>query len=329
MIYEKIPLAMKVLITIFCSLIVFQLAAQDIKKEAYDNGSPKTEGAYTSSDFKTGLWKYHYPNGKLEAEGSYNGKEAGKTIDVIRKGRNSVINDKSSVRHGEWVFYYSNGQKKGTINYKDGCPQGYLTKWYKTGEKMEETEYIECKPIGNKKIWAREGWLKYETTNEGNGRSMEIEWYENKQKKSAIPYKNGQQYGRVKRWYETGQKEEDVMMKNTRVHGSYRSWYPDGNKQREFFSINNVMSGEYREWSSDGKLLWEIIEMTDETKISVKNYWPNGQVKMQGKSNMPESLSIHQWSQTREGYWTYWYKDNTVTKSEKYSKGQLLTVEMP
>lgn len=320
---------MKIFTTFFFSLFFLQLVAQEAKKEAYSDGAIKSIGAYTSAKLKTGLWKYYYSNGKLEAEGTYNGKEAGRVINVIRKGKNSAVNDKSSMRDGKWVFYYSNGQKKGTITYKDGCPQGLLTKWYKTGEKMEETEYVDCKPAGNKKIWARDGWLKYETINEGNGRSMEIEWYASGQKKSAIPYKNGQQYGRVKRWYENGQKEEDVMMKNTRVHGSYRSWYANGNKQREFFSINNVMSGEYREWTEDGKLLWEIIELTDEKKISVKNYWPNGQVKIEGKANMPESLSIHQWSQTREGYWTYWYKDGSVTKSEKYSNGQLLTVEMP
>ncbi|MCH2022735.1 MAG: hypothetical protein MK207_09680 [Saprospiraceae bacterium] len=320
---------MKLLTTLFCCGIILQLTAQEYKKESYDNGAPLSEGAYTASNFKTGVWKYFYPNGNIEAEGSYNGKQAGKTINVIRKGKNSAINDKSSVRNGKWTFYYSSGSKKGTINYSDGCPTGLLTKWYKTGEKMEETEYIDCKPLGNKKIWAREGWLKYETTNEGDGRSTEIEWYASGQKKSSVPYRNGQQYGRVKRWYESGQKEEDVMMKNTRVHGSYRSWYANGNKQREFFSINNVMSGEYKEWTEDGKLLWEITEMDNEQKIQVKNYWPNGQVKMSGKSHMPESLSIHQWSQTRHGYWTYWYKDNTVSKSEKYANGQLLTVEMP
>jgi antitoxin component YwqK of YwqJK toxin-antitoxin module len=89
------------------------------------------------------------------------------------------------------------------------------------------------------------------------------------------------------------------------------------------------MNGEYREWTKEGKLLWEIIEMTTEKKIEVKNYWPNGNVKMTGKSLMPESLSIHQWSQTRDGYWTYRHEDNQVSKSEKYKSGQLLNVEMP
>lgn len=320
---------MKILTTIFCVLLVFQLTAQEVKKETYENGAIKAEGAVAASRFKTGVWKFYYTNGELEAEGSYNGKEAKNFVDVIRGGKGSAIDDASSQRTGKWTYYYNNGKKKATISYKDGCPEGILTKWYKTGEKMEEAEYIDCQPLGNKKVWAVEGWLKYETTNEGGGRSTEVEWYASGQKKSEIPYKDGQQYGRVKRWYENGNKEEDVMMKNTRVHGSYKSWYPNGNKQREFFSINNVMSGEFREWDEQGHLVWEVIESTEEKKILVKSYWPNGQVKMQGKSNMPESLSIHQWSQVRDGYWTYWDKDGTVTKSEKYSAGQLLTVEMP
>jgi len=320
---------MKLFTTLFCSLFFFQLIAQNIKKELYEDGKIKAEGTYNSAKLKTGIWKYYYTNGNLEAEGSYNGKKIGKTTDVIRKKRNSAIDDKSSARNGKWTFYYTNSKKKGTVSYESGCPNSLLIKWYKTGEKMEEAAFIDCKPMGNKRVWSKDGWLKYETINEGNGRSMEVEMYASGEKKSAIPYKNGQQYGRVKRWYEGGQKEEDVMMKNTRVHGSYRSWYSNGNKQRQFFSINNVMSGEYKEWNTEGKLLLEIIELTEENKITVKRYWSNGELKMQGKSNMPQSLSIHEWSQTRQGYWTYWEKDGTIIKSEKYSNGQLLTVEMP
>lgn len=320
---------MKKFTTIFCCLLLVQLTAQEIKKESYDDGSIKSEGAYNAAGIKIGLWKFYYPNKDLEAEGSYNGKPAKSNIEVLRGNKNSSMEDASSERDGQWTYYYNGGNKKASILYKNNCPTGLLTKWYKTGEKMEETEYIDCKPLGNKKVWAIEGWLKYETTSEGSGRTIEIEWYASGQKKSEIPYKDGQQYGRIKRWYESGQKEEDVMMKNTRVHGSYRSWYSNGKSQREFFSINNVMSGEYKEWDKDGHLLWEIVELTDESKIMVKNFWPNGQVKMQGKSTMPESLSIHEWSQTRDGYWTYWLKDNTVSKTERYSKGQLLTVEMP
>jgi len=319
---------MKINLLIIALLFSVTLVAQK-KVNKWSDGTVKSEGAYAMTGLKNGLWKFYYPNGNLEAEGTYNGQHSPKTIEVIHQRRGSAIEDEGAMRDGKWTFYYSNGQKKGEIVYEEGCPTGTLQKWYKTGEKMEESEYIDCKPLGNKKVWHRDGWLKYETVQKENSRSIEMEYYANGQKKSMIPYKKGQQYGRVKRWYKNGQKEEDVMMKNTRVHGSYRSWHNNGKRKREFFSINNVMSGEYREWTKEGYLLWEIIELTDEKKISVKNFWSNGQVKMKGKAKMPPSLSIHQWSQTRDGYWIYYYKDGTVLKSEKYSNGQLINVQMP
>lgn len=316
--------------TLFFSISIILTGYAQTQKEYWEDGSTlKAEGAYSSSNTKTGTWKYFYKNGQLEASGDYTGKTTDKPINVVRLGRNTAVDDKKTIKTGEWLFYYDNGQKKAKGIYRDGCPEGIVVRWYKSGEKMEEVEYVACKAVGNRKVWDKAGWLKFETRVEGNGRSVELEWYQNGQKKAEIPYKNGQQYGRVKRWYVTGQKEEDVMMKNTRVHGSYRSWYPNGNKQREFFSINNVMSGEYREWSDNGTLLWEIIERSDDGMIIVKNYWDNGEIKMKGISKLPSSLSIHQWAQTRQGQWTYWYKDKSVLKTENYDDGKLVSTEMP
>jgi antitoxin component YwqK of YwqJK toxin-antitoxin module len=319
---------MKRLLFLFLCFFVLELNAQEVRKETYENGLTKSEGAYNSSKVKTGHWKYYYTNGKLEAEGTYKGKVDKAYPVLIRKSRDSAIDDEGVAREGKWTFYYTNGQPKASVTYKDGCPYGSMIKWYKSGEKMEESRYEGCQNLVAKKLWDKTGWLKQEMVDEGKGRSIQVEWYKNGQKKAAVPYRNGKQYGRVKRWYANGQKEEDVMMKNTRVHGSYRSWYENGNKQREFFSISNVMSGEYKEWNEQGNLLWEIKELSDEKKILVINYWPDGSLKMKGKSNMPPSLSIHEWSQTRQGYWTYWY-EGKVTRSEKYNNGQLLTVEMP
>lgn len=320
---------MKIFTTILLTLFLSSLLWGQPKEQQWSNGNKKSEGAYTAAGLKTGTWKFYYENGKLEAEGSYNGVYSADNVDVIRKGRNSAIEDEGATRIEDWTFYYDDGAKKGTISYQEGCPTGKLIKWYKEGSKMEEVEYIDCKPIGNRKVWHRDGWLKYETIQEEDGKSVEMEYYSNTQKKSSVPYRDGQQYGKVKRWYQNGQKEEDVMMKNTRVHGSYRSWHSNGNPKREFFSINNVMNGTYREWTKDGTLLWEIREMKEEKAIEVKNYWTTGEVKMEGKASMPASLSIHQWSQSREGYWTYYHNDGTVLKSEKYSKGKLINVQMP
>lgn len=315
----------------FSILLTVSVQAQNIKKAYWDNGELKSEGALNSAGYKIGPWKYYYQSGELEAKGEYTGNRIDRTLDVFKKSKYSSIDDanNASARNGEWVFYYSSGQVKGKVTYQDGCPVGKVTRWHKNGQKAEESDYIDCKPIGGRMMWDKEGKKYFETRLEGGGRSVEIEWYPNGQMKSMIPYKDGQQYGKVKRWYANGQREEDVMMKNTRVHGSYRSWYPNGKKQREFFSINNVMSGEYREWNEEGNLVREIIESTERKLIIVRTYWDNGQKKMEGTSKMPPSLSIHQWAQSRHGSWTYWDKSGDVLKTENYDTGRLESIDMP
>jgi antitoxin component YwqK of YwqJK toxin-antitoxin module len=319
---------------LFFSCFIFiaqQSFAQQVKKDYWDNGKVKSEGAYNNASMKVGKWKYYYQNGQLEVIGDYTGNKIDKTIEVFKSSKTSALDDgnNASARNGEWVFYYSDGKVKGKASYQDGCPVGKAVRWHKNGGKAEESDYIDCKAIGGRMMWDDEGRKYFETRMEGNGSTVEIEWYPDGQMKSMIPFKNGQQYGRVKRWYKTGQREEDVMMKNTRVHGQYRSWYANGKKQREFFSINNIMTGEYREWNEAGILVREIIESTEQKIIVVRNFWDNGTKKMEGTSKMPPSLSIHQWAQSRNGAWTYWDKDGNVLKTENYEDGRLVSVEMP
>lgn len=318
----------------FMLVICFSVStvmAQQTKKNYWENGKVKSEGAVNGAGLRTGKWKYYYQNGSLEASGDYTGNKTDKIIEAFKKNKNSAIDDNTTPasRNGEWVFYYSTGEVLGKVTYQDGCPVGKAVRWHQNGTKAEESDYIDCKAIGSRMMWDDKGRKYFETRLEGAGNTVEIEWYTNGQMKSMIPYKDGQQYGRVKRWYENGQREEDVMMKNTRVHGSYRSWYANGKKQREFFSINNVMSGEYREWSEDGILMREIIEQQESKLILVRNFWENGKKKMEGTSKTPPSLSIHQWAQSRHGAWTYWDKDGNVLKTENYDNGKLMSVDMP
>lgn len=321
------------LIYSFCTILLCAnfsvLQAQREVKEQWPNGQLKAKGQLNADNKKVGRWEYYYENGNKEAEGSYNGRGISKTIEVCKKSKRSALEEDYSAREGQWTFFYGSGDKKATVSYQGGCPSGRMQRWHKNGKKAEEVEYVDCRPIGARTLWDKEGRKYFETQLLGEGKTMDVEWYANGQMKSQIPYRNGDQYGRVKRWYANGQKEEDVMMKETRVHGSYRSWYPNGSPQRQFFSINNVMSGEYKEWSESGQLVREIVEMQDEKAILVKSYWDNGQLKYQGKSNMPASLSIHRWSQTRHGSWIYWDKQGNVMKTEYYDNGRLRTTEMP
>jgi antitoxin component YwqK of YwqJK toxin-antitoxin module len=319
---------MKYLILALATFYAASLWGQKAEKTFWPGTNLKSEGAYNSERSKTGKWKFYYINGQVEAEGSYAGKRIDKTIEVIKRGKFTAIDDSYDTRDGAWTFYHENGKIKGKAVYKQGCPQGKVERWHENGQKAEETQYIDCKPLGSRKMWDKEGNLYFENQLLSDGKSIEIEWFSNNTKKSEIPYKDGQQFGKVRRWFPNGQKEEEVMMRNTRVHGLYRSWYENGNKKMEFFSINNVMSDEYREWNEQGKLTTEIIELKEQKHITVKQFWDNGQLKMQGLSKLPSSLSIHNWSQTRFGQWTFWMRDGSVLKTENYDGGRLVSTEM-
>lgn len=313
----------------FCASPLWLLAQQPEKTE-WAAGKIRSEGAYNSERSKTGGWKYYYQNGQVEASGSYAGKRVDKSIEIVKKSKTSAIEDNYDVREGAWVFYHENGKMKAKVTYQMGCPTGLLERWHENGNKAEESEYLNCKAHGNRKMWDKDGKLYFENQLLEAGKSLEIEWFANGNKKSEVPYKDGQQFGKVRRWYPNGNKEEEVMMRDTRVHGLYRSWYENGNKKMEFFSINNIMSDEYREWNEQGKLVTEIVEMSDQKAITVKQYWENGKLKMQGTSKLPSNLSIHNWAQSKIGAWTYWLKDGSVLRTENYSSnGQLSTMESP
>lgn len=326
---KLIPLtiSLTIILNLYFPFLLF--AQNSIETSYWSPGKIQSQGAYTPERNKVGTWKYYYPNGQIEAQGNYTGKKTDKAIEVVRKPRTSAIDDNTDVREGLWNFYYENGQLKAKVTYSSqGCPEGKMERWHDNGKKSEDAEFIDCKPIGNRKNWDRNGVLYFENIVQGNGQSVEIELYSNSQKKSEIPYRDGQQYGKVRRWYENGQKEEEVSMRNTRVHGLYRSWYENGQKKMEFTSINNIMSDAYREWYPNGNLSTEIIEMEDKKQILVKQYWDNGQLKLQGISNLPSNLSIHNWTQSRQGIWTYWIKDGSVMKTENYDAGKLVSTEL-
>jgi antitoxin component YwqK of YwqJK toxin-antitoxin module len=321
----------RIIVFILSCLIIPGLNAQHPKKILWESGKVRCEGQMNDAGIRAGQWKFYYPSGELEAVGSYSGKKTNTVHEPFKRNKSSAIDDHAlkPARDGEWDFYHKNGQLSAKINYLNGCPVGKALRYHANGTKAEETHFANCKPYPPRTMWDQKGVKYFETKVEGPGKTADYEYYPNGQIKSIIPFKDGEQYGIVKRYYENGQREEDVMMKNTKVHGSYRSWYTNGKKQREFFSINNVMSGEFREWNENGVLMREIVEHTETQRIIVRTFWENGQMKLEGTSKTPPSLSIHHWAQSRHGAWTYWDKDGNVQKTENYLDGKLISTDMP
>jgi MORN repeat variant len=58
-------------------------------------------------------------------------------------------------------------------------------------------------------------------------------WYENGQKETETPYKNGKPEGRWTGWYENGQKSVERNFKDGKEDGMNTWWYENGQKKRE------------------------------------------------------------------------------------------------
>ena len=68
-----------------------------------------------------------------------------KTIDVDKLvERGGLLYEVNSDKpfSGEGVSYYSNGQKKSEVTFKDGKEDGFFTYWYENGQKEYEGTYI-------------------------------------------------------------------------------------------------------------------------------------------------------------------------------------------
>jgi antitoxin component YwqK of YwqJK toxin-antitoxin module len=307
------------------------LCAQSPQKIYWENGVLRAEGQANDMGARVGQWKYYYSSGEIEAVGSYNGQKVSAVNDPFKRPKTSAVEDQTSksARNGEWNFYYKNGMVSAKIFYQNGCPYDKAYRYHPNGIKAEEATLKDCALYAPRTMWDQKGVKYFETKIESPGKTSDYEYYPSGQIKSIVPYKDGEQYGVVKRYFENGNREEDVMMKNNKVNGSYRSWYSNGKKQREFFSINNVMSGEFREWNESGVLLRETIQDAEIQRIIVKTYWENGQLKMKGTSKTPPSHSIHHWAQSRHGAWTYWDKNGNVQKTENYIDGKLVSTDLP
>ena len=85
-----------------------------------DNGLLMSEGVVDEGGNYNGQWKDFYPDGKIQAEGTY----------------------QDNRRTGLWKFYSAAGKVEQTGNYNNGRPDGLWKWYYEDGSILREEEYF-------------------------------------------------------------------------------------------------------------------------------------------------------------------------------------------
>ena len=122
---------------------------------------------------------------------------------------------------GKAVALYSNGQKKGEKNFKNGELDGrWLTASYFNDGQLE----IEA---------------SYNTTGEMDG--PQTEYWNNGQFKHQVIYKNGKKHGRETYHYPNGKLQWDNSYRNGKEHGEQVRYHENGAVARRFLYKNGVI----------------------------------------------------------------------------------------
>lgn len=214
--------------------------------------------------------QFHDANGALVREVPYN--ETGQIHGIVR----------------EW---YSNGDFKLERRYKNGKKDGPFKQSIGSGM-IKEGNYKDNKLLGSVKTYNENGILiKEEIYDEKEMLIKTMSWYNNRQKKSEINYKDGYKTKNYVEYYENGQ------LKSQYDDVGEKTWYENGQQESE---ENN--NGTWRNWYKNGQLKSE----RDSNKTS-RTWYENGQQESEESSN---------------GILCNWYENGYIKMaSKKYNNG--------
>ena len=180
----------------------------------YENGEKKLEGSYKDGK-EDGVWTYWYENGQKSSEGNYKyGEYDGLQTSWYENGQKSF---EGNYKYGEYdglhTVWYEDGQKKWELTYYNGKEDGLATFWGKNDEKEYKGKfYIRDRDndpslLNGSYFSFDDGQLIHSRFKNGTEDGVWTEWYENRQKKFEVTFKDGEKVS-SKEWNKDGSLKE-------------------------------------------------------------------------------------------------------------------------
>ena len=174
-------------------------------KRLYKLGAPHKEG---------NVWKWYNEDGQLILES------------IISTDEKNPEDFDWEV-DGEYVSWYSNGQKKSGGKVLNGKQEGLWVSWDEDGNKKSEGIYVEGKEGGEWGYWYKNGQKKLEG-NYRNGDGSYPDYFDGLPdwKNETPPF--GGRNGKWTGWHENGQKKLEKTFKDGEVISTTKEWNEDG-----------------------------------------------------------------------------------------------------
>jgi len=275
-------------------------------------------------------------NQKCIQKGYYNDKK----LAYIREGK--LIEDYNLLPNGKYVEYYKNGNIKLQGNYKEGRRDGEFKTFLKNGKSAGSVIYKDGKIIKSTLIKAMKDNASFSLVTDityilDTSHTIKKVDFENGLLKTYFIFdKNGVSNGDSIEYYEEGNIKSIIPFKNDIVDGLTISYYENGNIKEEVHYKNNKMNGEAKSYDENGKLNGRTIfqddikleeEVHKENEI-LKNIFKNGEVVKQDVYSPNGTLKERRILNGNEMEYSSFYENGNVkqkilTKDKVIIKEQL------
>jgi len=248
----------------------------DVRKEFHETGELKLVGSY-KDESKQGVFREYDKEGNIISSIIYENNQ--------KTGEGIV--DAVGLRQGEWILYYSGGEKRATGAYKDGKKEGDWIFYHKNGSTEQRGKYKNDLPEG--------AWLWY---------------YESGKRWREEQFRKGKEDGLMIEYDE----KDKIVAQGEFVDGLKNGpWIMEvGDHREEGAFVDGEKHGVWK-WIYDGKQVIFIGEFNNGIPIGKhKFYFSNGVLKEEGKFKSGE----------RHGDWKFYLDDGSVHYVIQYNLGE-------
>lgn len=273
--------------------------AVEIVRQRRPDGTVEIERQVTQDDegnyINHGTWKQYDTENKVIAEGKYDKNQRHGTWmrqftaadtklcgeEPYRSFKGPFVSEATLNRgklHGSWVIYDSEKSKVSEIEFADGKRHGKAVWLYPNGKTMQVSSFVDGVIDGELTRYDTDGNVTAtEIYQDGRKVESQVDYYENKQKKSEAKYLHprlviatpddswnvalatfaaqgkAMQHGAWTAWHENGQKMEQGTFDFGQRVGKFVAWHANGQKASEGSYVSGKQHGRWVWWHPNGQ----------------------------------------------------------------------------
>lgn len=273
-------------------------------------------------------------NGKVIQKGYYNNKQLAYIIE------GNILKNLDSIPNGKYIEYYKNGQIKIQGHTKEGKRDGEFKAFLKNGKSAGSVIYKDGKIIKSTLINSMKDNASFPLIDNINYELDtthtlgKVEFENGLLRTYFIFNKNGLLDGNSIEYYEEGNIESLVPYKNNVVEGLVITCYENGNIKEEVNYKNDKMNGEAKSYDENGKLNGRTI-FKDDIKLEedvhkkneiLKNTFKNGELVKQDICSPNGTLKERRILNGDEMEYSTFYPNGNV-KQKIFAKDKIIIKE--